>query len=555
MNTYDLGPGKRVVGYCRFSSNNQREESIEAQERAIKGHCERKGWVIVGWYEDRALSGTSDDRPEFLRMVDDSAEGLFDIVLVHKLDRFSRDIYDKELYKRKLEENGVILQSVLEELTDTPESLLMEGVISAMNAFYSKNLAREVKKGLQENALKGMFTGGVSPFGYSIDPSTKKYVVNEDEASGVRLIYQMTLEGHSYDEIQQELNQRGYRTRRGAAFGINSLHDILCNEKYTGLLIYNKHSVSTTPHNGKKSRRPHKPNDLSQCIVVEDALPAIISKELFQQVQELIQGRKNKSGAGKAKQVYLLSGKIVCGECGSAYAGNRRTPCKGSDKVYISYRCNRFNKKVECHNVEVNRELIEGEILKVLSGIIYDERKIPAILNAYQEFQQELGNGAVNAVNRLQAELCAIDKKLGNMAEAIACSGSSPTLISALSRLEEEKVRLTADFERAKANAAFDTIDEAALRNAFQEAKRTFEHGELPEIKYIVQRFVDKVVVYPDGIQVSLNLGNGRLHDVLEEREKQGAVANSVCNGTSPHYEGIMVRPKGLEPPAFRTGI
>lgn len=99
----------KVAGYCRYSSNNQREESIEAQRRAIEEHCKAKGWVVVEWYIDRALSGTSDDRPDFLRMVDDSKDGLFDIVLVHKLDRFSRDAFDKELYKRKLEDNGAIL--------------------------------------------------------------------------------------------------------------------------------------------------------------------------------------------------------------------------------------------------------------------------------------------------------------------------------------------------------------------------------------------------------------------------------------------------------------
>jgi Site-specific recombinases, DNA invertase Pin homologs len=137
-----MGNGKRVAVYARFSSDNQRDESIDAQVRAIRKYCEDNGYIVVKVYIDRAKSATSDKRPAFQQMIADSALGLFDVVMVHKLDRFSRDRYDSAVYKHKLKKNGVRVFSVLERLDDSPESIMMESVLSGMAEHYSKNLAR-----------------------------------------------------------------------------------------------------------------------------------------------------------------------------------------------------------------------------------------------------------------------------------------------------------------------------------------------------------------------------------------------------------------------------
>ena len=152
----------RAVIYARFSSDNQREESIDAQMRAIKEYAKRNDVIIVGEYVDKAKSATTDKRPEFLRMISDSKEEGFDVVLVHKLDRFARNRQDSIGYRMELKRHGVSLISVLEYLDDdSPESLILESMLEAMAEYYSKNLAREVNKGMRENALKGLHTGGV----------------------------------------------------------------------------------------------------------------------------------------------------------------------------------------------------------------------------------------------------------------------------------------------------------------------------------------------------------------------------------------------------------
>lgn len=223
----------RAVGYARFSSDNQRQESIDAQVRAIREYCSKKNYVLINTYEDAALTGTTDKRDAFLKMIADSKKGSFDVVVVHKLDRFSRDRYDSAYYKRELRKNKVQLNSVLENLDDSPESVIMEAVLEGMAEYYSKNLAREVRKGMKENALKCMSTGGAPPFGYSLTWE-KKFEINELEAEGVRIIFRRILEGKGFDTIIHELNSLGFKTRNGKPFAKNSISSIIRNEGITG---------------------------------------------------------------------------------------------------------------------------------------------------------------------------------------------------------------------------------------------------------------------------------------------------------------------------------
>src|SRR5690606_6658216 len=134
-------------------------------------------------------------------------------------------------YKRQLKKNGVRLISVLEQLDDSPESIILESVLEGMAEYYSANLSREVMKGMTETALQCKHTGGKPPLGYDV-AEDKTYVINEHEAEAVRIIFNMYAAGHGYSEIINRLNKEGYRTQTGRRFGKNSIHGILKNEKY-----------------------------------------------------------------------------------------------------------------------------------------------------------------------------------------------------------------------------------------------------------------------------------------------------------------------------------
>ena len=253
---------------------------------------------------------------------------------------------------------------MLENLQDSPESVILESVIEGMNEYYSLNLSREVRKGLQENALECKVTGGPPALGYSVDRNTQKYIINEYEAEAVRLIFRMYLEGYSYTEIIDTLNTKGYRTRRGIPFAKNSLYAILRNERYTGVYIYVKDSTKNPK--GKYVR--HGEYDPDAVIRIPGGIPAIISEDDFHRVQAKMKERQHKAAKFSAKQEYFLSGKIYCGECGSPYAGNSRKP-RPDHPLYISYKCTRRNQRdTKCNNPEINRDKLERLVLERLSG-------------------------------------------------------------------------------------------------------------------------------------------------------------------------------------------
>lgn len=160
----------KAVIYARYSSDNQREESIEGQVRECLAFAGRKGYTVIKTYADRAISGKrADNRPEFQQMISDSAKGEFDVIIVWKIDRFSRDKYDSVIYKSKLNKNGVCVISATEPIDDSPEGKLMESIFEGFSEYYIKDLAQKTSRGMTENVLKGKFNGGAVPYGYMID--------------------------------------------------------------------------------------------------------------------------------------------------------------------------------------------------------------------------------------------------------------------------------------------------------------------------------------------------------------------------------------------------
>ncbi|MEO3112490.1 recombinase family protein, partial [Turicibacter sanguinis] len=336
----------KAVAYCRFSSSNQREESIDAQLRAITRYIENSDgkYRFIDQYIDMALTGTNTDRPNFQRMLEDAKKGLFDVVIVHKMDRFSRNVRDTLNIESELAQYGVKIISVIEQFSDTPEGQLQQIIQLGVSQYYSSNLAREVMKGLRENAYKCLHNGGLPPLGYDVDSITKQYIINEKEAESIRIIFKKFLEGWSYRELAEYLNVLGYRTKIGNKFSANSsFYDILVNSKYKGEYVFGR-SLSKPKQPGMK--RSHRKNkDESEIIRVPNGLPAIIDEGTFEQVQKLLASRQRSKGASKAKEVYLVSGLIECGECGSAYHGSARIGGRNKQK-YVSYRCSK-RKKIE----------------------------------------------------------------------------------------------------------------------------------------------------------------------------------------------------------------
>lgn len=398
----------KAVAYCRYSSEMQREESIDAQIRAINNYAASNGMKINEVYIDRAKSATTvSDRPEFQRMIDDSSDGKFNAIIVHKLDRFARNRYDSATYRHILKKNDVQLFSVIENFNDSPESIILESVIEGYNEYYSRNLAREVEKGKRENALKCKHTGGTPCLGYEVDRNSMKLVINELEAEAVRLIFSMYIDGKGYGEIISQLNTNGFKTKRGAVFGKNSLYEILKNEKYTGVYIYNK-SVSKSIE-GKHNRHKYKDDD--DIIRVEGGVPQIITKETFDLAQVKMKMTQRKAAKHNAKETYFLSGKIICGECGATYTGNCRKERPDHPK-YVSYRCSKMNGKNKCSNKEIRREDIEDLVLKKLANNIFSDDMIPIIAERINNYTFLRDKQSSLIKNNITERMKVVDKEI-----------------------------------------------------------------------------------------------------------------------------------------------
>lgn len=376
----------RVVGYCRYSSENQRDgHSIEAQKRAIIDYCNHEGLTLVDFYIDEARTGTTDNRESFQNMIYDCGLNKFEAVVVHKLDRFSRDRYDSAIYKKKLRDSGVRLISVTEPLDDSPESVMMEAVIEGMSEYYSKNLSREVLKGKTEAARGGQFNGGLVPYGFSVGPDRRFEVVPE-EAEIVRTIFQKVDEGLSFRAVVRYLNANGIKNKRtGRNFNDHTISRFIKNPLYKGVLVY-----------GTRSRTGLKDDP----IILEDAVEPIVDSELFDRLNEQYRNRavKYREAVGNRKKkadVYFLTGLAMCGCCGSHLKGFRSRKkyktVSGEERLYSQnfYRCARkvprthvdTGRTKACEFKNFKKDELERFVVLAVEHIIFSDDSLRLIVD------------------------------------------------------------------------------------------------------------------------------------------------------------------------------
>ncbi|MBO6178460.1 MAG: recombinase family protein, partial [Selenomonadaceae bacterium] len=465
--------------------------------------------VIVSEYIDRAKSATTDDRPEFQRMIEDSGKGNFQLLIVHKLDRFARNRNDSIAYRMKLQRNKVALLSVLEPFDeDRPETILLQSVIEGMNEFYSRNLAREVRKGLKENALKCKHTGRLPPLGYDVDKNTRLLVINEHEAQAVRLIFEMFLEGKSYNSIVQALQERGYRTKANKTFGKNSLYEILRNPKYKGLYFYNRASPAD-PYT--KKRNSHRDNISEDIITIPNGVPPIISEEDFDKVQQILKKRRRYyRGIEKRKEIYLLIGKIFCGKCGHTYTGNRKKST-GNRAPIVTYRCNNQSRRtnIACDNREVNRDYVEAFVIEQIERSVFNKRMVNIILERFKKYIIEKNKEISKTLKNLENQIQGITVKLNNLSDVLADGlerKQRQMILEKMEKLEDEKVALKEYVLREKANIELDVPTKEELLCCLKRAQEMFRERTLEEMQQLIDLYVEKIIVHEDEIEVILNL-------------------------------------------------
>ena len=514
------------VAYARFSSENQRDESIDAQLRAIHKYAEDNGIEIIREYTDRAKTGTNADRESFQAMLNDSQYGDFSLVIVHKLDRFTRNRYDSAVSKAKLKSNGVRVVSVLEHFDDSPESIITEGLLEAMSEYYSANLSREVMKGMKENALSCKHTGGKPPLGYKVGEDMR-LEIDENEAPHVRYIFNSILNGMTYSEIISGLNQRGAKTNKGSTFGKNSLYAILTNEKYTGVYIYNR--AASKGANGKRNN--HKSKSAENIIRIEGGVPQIISREKFDAVQKILKKRRSlEHTKSSAKETYLLSGKVFCGVCGNAFCGNRQKNSHGYK--YVTYRCNTRSRKgaKTCGNKEINRDKLEKYVLNLLADVLFDKSRIPAVIEEYNKSAANNLDSGKSERKAIQKLISRTEKEIENLVSVIASSGSV-AMAAGLEKKEADLVRLINQLDGMNRQSTELHVDNEQLIRVFNHGRELLLSGKLPKLKKLINLYVERIDIYPDVVNVTLNI----MGSMLSQSDNRGLAELS------------RISPEGLE--------
>ena len=485
---------KKAAIYARYSSDNQREESIDAQVRTIKEWAENNEVQIVKTYIDEARSATIDNRPQFLEMINHCKLGVFDLVIVHKLDRFARNRYDSAFYRRELKRNNVKLISVTEHLNDSPESIILESVLEGMAEYYSRNLAREVMKGMRETAYQCKHNGGLPPLGYDIDHD-RKYVINEKEARTVRLIFQMYADGAGLKSIAREMNSQGFKTKRGNLFGNNSIHELIRNEKYCGNYVFNR---TVAQVDGKRNNHRSKDNDAM--IRIEGGIPAIVDKKTFHMAQERLEN--NKKGRNKAKVDYLLSGLIFCGICNGAMVGNTRTAGRNKDK-YSTYECSSRKRKDHCAMKSIRKEYVESAVLEEMEANIFSESGLDTLAKRVYKYALTANEDYDRELEALEKEKEATQKQINNIIDAVASGLKHHSFQNKMDELEDKLTNITSHIFEVKAKAEISLPSVETIKK-YLERDKYIKNKNPDEQKRIIRTFVKSVNVNTDFIEVTL---------------------------------------------------
>lgn len=488
----------RGVIYARYSSDNQREESIEGQLRENTAYAKKNGIEIVGTYIDRAVSAKTDNRPEFQRMIKDSARKGFDVVIVWKLDRFARNRFDSARYKAALKKNNVRVISATEAISEGAEGIILESVLEGMAEYYSAELAEKVTRGMTENALKCKFNGGTLPYGYMVGED-QHLQVNPTQAPVVIEMFRRYAGGESMTSIIEDLNARGIRTSRGNRFDKNSLSRIFANRKYIG---------------------EYKFKD----VVVPNGVPAIISEDLFQRLAVRTKQNQHSQGKSKAPETYILTTKLFCGTCHSMFVGDSAN--KPNGVIYRYYKC-AGAKRHTCDRKAFRKDWIEDRVIDMIMTSLRNDRYVNAIADDLIALLQE-GNEMVPA---LQAQLKDVRSALDNLMKAIEKGVFTRTTKARLEELEAEEERLIKCIQEEEAKIP-KISKEMILYTLYK--YRDMDMRVQKNRERLIDGFVKAIIVYDDYFKVHLTYTDEPIDMPTTEEIEFMDQSSDIASAVSP---------------------
>lgn len=415
----------RTVIYARKSSEDERQTSIDTQINSCKNLIAQYDFLeLVGVYHEDNVSGMfTEGRSEYLKVMSLAEQKKIDVIVVMKLDRLSRDLGDSATTIKLLEMYGTYLIAGDDVgNSSTPAGEFLRSILLAQGQYHARRVASDVMIAECNNAKKGLTSGGIAPYGLQI--ISKKYEINPNEAPAVKEMFEMTKNGFSYKQISDKLLAKGYTTRSGEKFSYSTINTILQNDKYCGILVYNRED---SPR--KKNRVLKEKFDE---IRTDGAVEPIVSKELFQCVQKVLKQRKNNTiPKHNSNPDYFLTGFIFCKECGKAMHGTT-TKSGRNKKVKRYYVCPNHKKEKSCKTKDVNAEYIESAVKETITNFINNYVATAKLSKSAFDIMK---NKIKSDLKKFNKDYDTIDKKISSFLE----QASNPSLSNKISQRYQEE--------------------------------------------------------------------------------------------------------------------
>ncbi|WP_180902318.1 recombinase family protein [Martelella soudanensis] len=562
----------RVALYARYSSDNQREASIEDQFRICREQAKREKWKIVGTYKDAGISGASMIlRPGIQSLLQDAQAGKFDMVLAEALDRVSRDQADVATFYKHLKFAGVPIVT----LSEGEISELHVGLKGTMNALFLKDLAAKTHRGIRGRVEEGKSGGGLC-YGYKVvkqldargDPIRGDREIDDAEANIVRRIFREFASGVGPRTIARTLNEEGIPGPNGKPWGDTTIRGhvkpgtgLINNELYIGRLIWNRLRYIKDPSTGKRVSRL---NPESEWLTREVPELRIVDDELWQAVRErqaaiadkyanvteaVRKHHKKNQLNGKRRPRSLLSGLVFCGCCGGPYS------LRGAGR----FACSNHISKGTCSNSRtIRQEELEDRVLSGLKDRMMAPEMAAEAMRAYAEETNRLNRERRSNGNAWQAELAKVEKQIAQLIEAIADGMYHPSMKEKMTTLEARKAELASLLAEAPDDKP-DLLPTAAAIYAKKVAKLTQalnRPAERQEAAEALRMLIEKIVLTPGPKRGEIDATlHGELGQILAWTERQAVGKASKTTKPAAAATGLLVSVvagAGFEPAAFR---
>lgn len=472
---------KKAVAYCRYSTDNQTENSIEYQLSAIEKYCILHQLELVDVYSDEAQTGINTNRAGLQRLLKDAQAHKFNAVVIYDQTRMSRNVVDWFTLRETLQNNRIDIYGVHSQIggdINTPTVFLNESVSAIFGQMHVLQTREKTIDGVLEKAKKAEFCGGIPALGYDVKDG--HYIINAKEAETVRLIFQMYANGSSYGDIVDILTQKGCTTKRGGKFGKNALYWILRNERYAGYYVFNKQQYKVL---GKRNFVRCNPEE--KIVRIKGAVPAIVDMHTWNIVQKRLSNHKH-NASNTAKREYLLSGLIECGKCGESYYGFTSKNKGGRETSY--YACSRKARKRDCSAKNIKAEELEPAVYYIVKQKFLN----PQFIQATAEVMASQWEKCRDISKDLKKQLDKTDNSIQNLLRAVENGLSSESTYERINQLQEQKNRIKARMQTLSERGG--QIDKNQLIQKLTKDAKDFSNDSTKR-KAILKGYIDKIKI------------------------------------------------------------